>query len=42
MMLSIYPALGALASAAFMLAYPLKESLMVKIEGELAARRVSQ
>jgi len=39
MMVSIYPALGALASGAFMLVYPLKESLMEKIEGELAARR---
>jgi GPH family glycoside/pentoside/hexuronide:cation symporter len=42
MMLSIYPALGALASAAFMLLYPLKESLMVKIEAELAARRAGK
>jgi GPH family glycoside/pentoside/hexuronide:cation symporter len=39
MMLSVYPALGALASAALMLIYPLKESLMKKIEMELAARR---
>lgn len=39
MMVSVYPALGALASAAFMLAYPLKESVMAKIESELAARR---
>jgi GPH family glycoside/pentoside/hexuronide:cation symporter len=42
MMVSVYPALGALLSAAFMLAYPLKESVMEKIESELAARRVSK
>ncbi|HEX4349367.1 MAG TPA: MFS transporter, partial [Verrucomicrobiae bacterium] len=39
-MMSFYPALGALASGAFMLIYPLKEPLMEKIEAELAARRV--
>jgi len=39
MMVSIYPALGALVSAAFMLIYPLKESFLNSIETELAARR---
>jgi GPH family glycoside/pentoside/hexuronide:cation symporter len=39
MMMSFYPAFGALASAGFMLIYPLKEPLMEKIESELAARR---
>jgi GPH family glycoside/pentoside/hexuronide:cation symporter len=39
MMVSIYPAIGALVSAAFMLVYPLKESLLKDIETELAARR---
>jgi glycoside/pentoside/hexuronide:cation symporter, GPH family len=42
MMLSIYPAIGALLAAFFMFIYPLKESLMEKIEGELADRRVSK
>jgi len=42
MMLSVYPALGAMASAGFMLIYPLKESFMQKIEGELAARRTEK
>lgn len=41
MMMSFYPAVGALASAAFMLIYPLKEPLMEKIEAELAARRAA-
>ncbi len=39
MMVSIYPAIGAAVSAAFMLIYPLKETLLKNIEGELAARR---
>lgn len=39
MMLSIYPAIGALLAAAFMFIYPLKESLLEKIEDELAERR---
>lgn len=38
-MLSIYPAIGALLAAVFMFIYPLKESLLEKIEGELADRR---
>jgi GPH family glycoside/pentoside/hexuronide:cation symporter len=42
MMLSIYPAIGALISAAFMLIYPLKEPLMAQIEGELSARRAGK
>ena len=41
MMVSIYPAIGALVSAAFMLAYPLKESFLQNIEAELAARRAA-
>ncbi len=41
MMLSIYPAIGALLAAAFMFIYPLKESLLEKIEDELAQRRSS-
>ena len=39
--MSFYPALGALASAGFMLIYPLKEPFMEKIETELAARRAA-
>ncbi len=39
MMLSIYPAIGALLAAGFMFIYPLKESLMDKIEADLADRR---
>jgi GPH family glycoside/pentoside/hexuronide:cation symporter len=42
MMLSFYPALGTLVGACFMFVYPLKESFMEKIEGELAARRASK
>lgn len=38
-MLSIYPAIGAALAAIFMLIYPLKESLLEKIEDELAERR---
>ena len=39
LMLSIYPAIGAMLAALFMFIYPLKESLMDKIEDELAGRR---
>ncbi|HEX3007624.1 MAG TPA: MFS transporter, partial [Bacteroidales bacterium] len=39
MMLSIYPAIGALLAAFFMFIYPLKESLLTKIETELDERR---
>jgi len=39
MMLSIYPALGALLAAAFMFIYPLKEEVLEKIAQELAAFR---
>ena len=39
MMVSIFPAIGALMSAAFMLVYPLKEAVLSSIEGELANRR---
>jgi GPH family glycoside/pentoside/hexuronide:cation symporter len=39
MMVSIYPAVGALASGLFMLIYPLKENFLNTIESELAARR---
>jgi len=42
MMVSIYPAIGALVSGLFMLAYPLKEGFLNKIETELAARRTDQ
>jgi GPH family glycoside/pentoside/hexuronide:cation symporter len=42
MMVSIYPAIGALISAAFMLIYPLKEKFLVSIASELADRRVAQ
>lgn len=42
MMVSIYPAIGALASALFMLVYPLKETLLITIEKELAARRAAK
>lgn len=41
MMVSVYPAVGALVSAAFMLVYPLKEKILTSIEGELAARRAA-
>ncbi len=41
LMMSLYPALGALASAAFILIYPLKEPFMQKVESELAARRAA-
>ena len=39
LMLSLYPAIGALLAAFFMFIYPLKESLLEKIETELAERR---
>jgi GPH family glycoside/pentoside/hexuronide:cation symporter len=42
MMVSIYPAIGALASGLFMLIYPLKENLLHTIENELAARRAEK
>jgi Na+/melibiose symporter-like transporter len=38
-MVSIYPALGAFISAAFMLIYPLKENFLRSIESDLAKRR---
>ena len=41
MMVSIYPAIGALVSAAFMLIYPLKESFLSNIEADLAQRRAA-
>jgi GPH family glycoside/pentoside/hexuronide:cation symporter len=39
LMVSIYPAVGALISAAFMLIYPLKEDFVRSIETDLAKRR---
>lgn len=39
MMVSVFPAIGALVSAAFMLIYPLKENFLSSIEKDLAARR---
>ena len=39
MMLSIYPAIGALLAAGFMFLYPLKESVLEKISAELAVFR---
>ena len=39
MMLSIYPALGALIAAGFMFIYPLKESVLEKISHELSVFR---
>jgi glycoside/pentoside/hexuronide:cation symporter, GPH family len=39
LMLSIYPAIGTLLGAVFMFFYPLKESLMEKIESDLSAMR---
>jgi glycoside/pentoside/hexuronide:cation symporter, GPH family len=41
MMLSIYPAIGALLAAGFMFIYPLKESVLEKISGELANFRAT-
>jgi GPH family glycoside/pentoside/hexuronide:cation symporter len=42
MMLSFFPAIGTLLGAFFMFIYPLKESFMENIEGELAERRASK
>jgi len=42
MMLSIYPAIGAILAALFMFIYPLKESFLTKIEGELQALRATK
>ena len=42
MMVSVYPAVGALVSALFMLVYPLKENVLNTIDNELAARRAAQ
>lgn len=39
MMLSVYPAIGAILAALFMFIYPLKESFLAKIEAELSALR---
>jgi GPH family glycoside/pentoside/hexuronide:cation symporter len=41
MMLSIYPAMGALLAAGFMFIYPLKESVLEKMGKELAAFRLT-
>src|SRR5665213_3105039 len=41
MMVSIYPAIGALVSGLFMLVYPLKENFLASIESDLAARRAA-
>ena len=42
MMVSVYPALGALVSGALMFIYPLKESFVQNIETDLAARRAAK
>ncbi len=42
MMVSLYPAIGALVSGLFMLVYPLKEAFLKEIETDLAARRATQ
>ncbi len=42
MMVSVYPAIGALISGLFMLVYPLKQPLLDQIETELGSRRASQ
>ena len=42
MMVSIFPAVGALVSALFMLIYPLKENLLKTIEHDLAERRAAK
>jgi GPH family glycoside/pentoside/hexuronide:cation symporter len=42
MMVSVYPAIGALVSGAFMLIYPLKENFVQSIEADLAARRAAK
>jgi glycoside/pentoside/hexuronide:cation symporter, GPH family len=41
LMLSIFPAIGALLAAAFMFIYPLSEKKLEKIESDLAERRVA-
>jgi len=41
MMLSVYPALGALLAAAFMFIYPLSETVLAKISHELAIFRTT-
>jgi GPH family glycoside/pentoside/hexuronide:cation symporter len=41
LMLSIFPAIGAFLAAFFIFIYPLKDSLLAKIEAELAERRKS-
>lgn len=41
MMLSIYPAIGALLAAFFIFIYPLKDSFLTQIESELEVRRKS-
>jgi glycoside/pentoside/hexuronide:cation symporter, GPH family len=41
MMVSIFPAVGALISAVFMLVYPLRENFLASIESDLAARRAA-
>jgi len=41
LMLSLYPALGAFLAAFFMFIYPLKESMMDKIEDDLEQRRAA-
>jgi GPH family glycoside/pentoside/hexuronide:cation symporter len=42
MMVSVYPAIGALLSGVLMLVYPLKESRIQTLETELAARRLAK
>ena len=42
MMVSIYPAIGALVSGLFMLVYPLKEKFLTQIENDLATRRIGK
>jgi len=41
MMVSVYPAIGALISGLFMLVYPLKQTFLNNIENDLAARRAA-
>ncbi len=42
LMVSVYPAIGALVSGLFMLVYPLKETFLNNIETDLAARRAAK
>jgi len=42
MMLSIFPAIGALLAAAFMFIYPLKESVLDKISTDLVEFRATK